>query len=330
MPQRELGSRSGGGCLARTRTFTVEQWVTHWLAGKRESKSARTAERYDQICKEFVESLAGRAKLNIAAITPKDILDFRKTRTAKGLTASTTNLDVKIISGAFNAAKRQGYIPMNPCTAVESLPIERTEKGVFSRDHVKMLMKAAVQKENGRAVFDAGNDWQGAILFSYYTGARLQDVANVRGDSIDLPSKLITYTAQKTKERILVPIHPDLQAHLLRLPAPDVGNAFVFPKLAGRNTGGRSGLSRTFARIMARAKIAGALVRDRNKQGRTIRSLTFHSLRHSFNSEMANAGVGEELRMKLTGHATREQNKKYTHHDLAPLREAIKQIPSLD
>jgi hypothetical protein len=60
-----------------------------------------------------------------------------------------------------------------------------------------------------------------------------------------------------------------------------------------------------------------------------MRSLTFHSLRHSFNSEMASAGVGEELRMKLTGHATREQNKKYTHHELEPLRAAINRMPSI-
>jgi|ERR1700730_6346399 hypothetical protein len=60
-----------------------------------------------------------------------------------------------------------------------------------------------------------------------------------------------------------------------------------------------------------------------------MRSLTFHSLRHSFNSEMASAGVGEELPMKLTGHATREQNKKYTHHELEPLRAAINRMPSI-
>lgn len=323
----EILQRTSGEKLAY---FTVEEWVKHWLEGKKQSKSPRTADRYEQICDEFLESLGGRAKLNIAAITSKDILTFRKARMAKGLTPSTTNLDVKIISGVFNSATRQGYIPMNPCAAVESLPSERIEKGVFTREHIKALMKAAMKQEHGRPVFEAGADWRGAILLSYYTGARLQDVANIQWDSIDLPNKLITYTARKTKERVLVPIHPDLEAYLLSLDAPDSGKAFVFPKLARRDTAGRSGLSRTFARIMARAKIAGELVRDRNKQGRTIRSLTFHSLRHSFNSEMANAGVGEELRMKLTGHATREEHKKYTHHELAPLRAAINKLPALE
>jgi integrase len=322
----EIVQRTSGEKLSY---FTVEQWVNHWLDGKKQSKSPRTAARYQQICYEFLESLGGRGKLNIAAITSKDILEFRKQRTEKGLTASTTNLDVKIISAAFNAARRQGYISVNPCAAIESLPSKQSEKGVFTREHVKALMKAAAQQEHGRPVFEAGEDWCGAILFSYYTGARLQDVANMQWNSIDLPNRLIVYTARKTKERVLVPIHSDLEAYLLSLPAPDSGKAFAFPKLAGTETSGRTGLSRTFGRIMARAKIAGEIVRDRNNYGRTIRSLTFHSLRHSFNSEMANAGVGEELRMKLTGHSTREQHKKYTHHELGSLRAAIAKLPPL-
>ena len=44
---------------------------------------------------------------------------------------------------------------------------------------------------------------------------------------------------------------------------------------------------------------------------RTVRSLTFHSLRHSFNSAMANAGVSQEIRMKLIGHVSAEMNKGY-------------------
>ena len=55
----------------------------------------------------------------------------------------------------------------------------------------------------------------------------------------------------------------------------------------------------------------------------------FHSLRHSFNSAMANAGVSQEIRQKLTGHASAEMNKLYTHHELEPLRAAIAMLPSV-
>ena len=62
---------------------------------------------------------------------------------------------------------------------------------------------------------------------------------------------------------------------------------------------------------------------------RSRTSLTFHSLRHSFNSAMANAGVSQEVRQRLTGHASAEMNKLYTHHELAPLRAAISAIPGI-
>lgn len=62
---------------------------------------------------------------------------------------------------------------------------------------------------------------------------------------------------------------------------------------------------------------------------RQLSRRTFHALRHSFNSAMANAGVSQEVRMKLTGHKTESVNRGYTHHELEPLRAAVKKIPSL-
>jgi integrase len=44
---------------------------------------------------------------------------------------------------------------------------------------------------------------------------------------------------------------------------------------------------------------------------------------------MANAGVSQEVRQKLTGHTSAEMNKLYTHHELEPLRAAVAAIPSL-
>jgi hypothetical protein len=52
-------------------------------------------------------------------------------------------------------------------------------------------------------------------------------------------------------------------------------------------------------------------------------------LRHSFNSALANAGISQEVRMKLTGHSTASINTQYTHHELAPLRSAIERLPSV-
>ena len=190
---------------------------------------------------------------------------------------------------------------------------------------------AAIAREHGKAVFEAGAEWRGAILFAYFTGARLQDVANMTWQAIDLPAHTITFRAKKGGRLVTIPMHAELESHLLALPAPDIGKAFVFPMLAGGRTSGRSGLSMTFARIMVRAGVKGEVLRAANEggKGRTVRSLTFHSLRHSFNSAMANAGVSQEVRMKLTGHLSAEMNKGYTHLELEPLRAAVAVIPGV-
>ena len=90
----------------------------------------------------------------------------------------------------------------------------------------------------------------------------------------------------------------------------------------------QTGLSGQFADIMTRGGIVGK-IRRHTPNGRANSSLSFHSLRHSFNSAMANAGVSQEIRMKLTGHSSAEMNKGYTHHELEPLRAAIAVLPGI-
>src|SRR4030095_6925535 len=69
------------------------------------------------------------------------------------------------------------------------------------------------------------------------------------------------------------------------------------------------------------------VIKQREDGLRSVSSLGFHSLRHTFASVLANNGVNEETRMKLTGHSTREVHALYTHHEEQLLRAAIEVIP---
>lgn len=42
-----------------------------------------------------------------------------------------------------------------------------------------------------------------------------------------------------------------------------------------------------------------------------------------------NRGVPQELRMKLSGHASEEMNAKYSHVELTTLRAAVEKLPGL-
>ena len=88
------------------------------------------------------------------------------------------------------------------------------------------------------------------------------------------------------------------------------------------------GLSAQFRNLVEKAGITGRVV-TREGKGRATNSKTFHALRHSFISALANAGVASEIRQKLAGHADPKVHANYTHHELQTLRGAIEKLPRL-
>jgi integrase len=317
----EIVERTSGNPLA---TYTAEDWLRQWLRGKEVARSKGTLLKYTHTVESFLTHLGERAKLNVAAITSRDGATFRDAELKAGKHPNTVKFTVKHLRIPFNAARRAGLITVNPAEAVELPENAKTEDGAENtRDAFNIKQVEAL-------LAVAEGDWRGLILIGFFTGMRLSDAAKLTWNAIDLPAKKITYTAKKTSQRIVIPMHPALEAYLLELPAPDTGKAHLFASLADKETRGRSGLSMTFARIMAQAKVEGAILTavKEGSKGRTRRSLSYHSLRHSFNSLLANEGVSQELRMKLTGHTREEQNADYTHLQDGPLRGAIGKLPS--
>jgi integrase len=296
------------------RAFTVQQWLDLFVRQKQKSRAGRTFLRHAQTMRDFIEFLGYRARLNIAAITPKDIADFRDERQSSGLAPATLNGDVAILSSAFNAALKQGHISANPCAAIEAVRDRGEPKSTFSPEQVAALVQAA------------DGDWRGLILTAFYTGARLNDCASLRWKSVDLVSEIKTLKFKQTKtgREIVTAIHPELEEYLLSLPAPESDEAFLFPSLVGRNN-----LSRAFSEIMKRARIENRIIRKPGASGHAVHALSFHSLRHSFVSILANAGIGEDLRMALAGHTERATQRRYTHNELARLRDAIGVLPRI-
>ena len=306
----EIVERTTGEPL---RNYKVDDWLNHWLDMKERVLASTTMRRYRQTIRDFVACLGSRANLGLAHLSPKDVLTYRDSIIKAGNSSRTANLSMDVVGAALNGALRQGYIQTNPATAVESLSVNVEGRETFTPAQVAKLVRSAT------------GDWPGAILFGYYTGARIGDVADMRWDAIDWRDKVIRFTPSKTKKLVTIPLHPALERELLK--TAGIGKTPIFPSLAGKTAAGKCGLSGRFAAVMKRAGIEGK--RINSGRVRKFSSLTFHSLRHSFNSAMANAGISQEIRQKLTGHASAEMNKIYTHHELEPLRAAVATIPSI-
>lgn len=312
-----------------SRGFTVRDWFEHWLDMKEQVRAGKTLDRYRQVVRDFLSSLGERASSWIHHITSEDILAYRTHIRKTGRTTRTANLSVTVISAGFRAALREKKIDANPCEVIEKLP----EEDVMERD-------TFTPKQVAKLVDAAEGDWKAAILFGYYTGARLSDVANMPWNrklklkpggkpvyqGIDFENKKLTYVTQKTKKLIQIPLHPQLERELLRH-QNGVGDTPIFPSLAGRQTGGRHGLTGQFKAIMEKAGIEGTHTEAHG--GRVLSSLSFHCLRHSANSELSNRGVPPETRKMLFWGKGTSVIDGYTHPELEMMRSAVAQLPSV-
>ena len=301
---------------APMQTETIDAYFTNWINGKQLANKPRTAERYRIVVKRFLDGLGQKACRPLGALTGRDLEIFRNQSMDEGKAPKTIAIEIKILRTVLNVARRQGRITTNPAEAVELPKVVSHTRDVFTPEQVRMLLAAA------------NDEWQTVILTGFYLGARLSDVINLTWENVDLTGGIITYDQRKTGKPVVAPLHPDLKNHLFKQ-AGDNPRAPLCPTLQKRSVGGRSGLSVTFANIMRDAGIGQHQVKGKGKQGRAFSKLSFHSLRHTFASLLANANVPAEVRQKLTGHADAATHQKYTHLELQPLQAAIATLPSV-
>jgi integrase len=298
--------------------YTATSWFSEWLTVKVASATESTMTRYRQVLRDFETCLGPRSKAPLPSITPGDVAKFRDHLSKGGRAPSTVNMVIKkILSVPFEDARRRGYILSNPVQGVDAIKGRGAEaqagREPFSGEEINDLLQTAE------------GDWRGAILCAVTTGLRLGDVAGLTWGAMDDKEGVLRVIAQKTGATVAVPIHPDFAAWLAKQER-GIGKAPVFSSLHSRATGGNHGLSRQFRAIMDKAGITGRVI-ERKGAGRTGHSKSFHALRHSFVSDLANAGVAADLRQKLAGHADEKVHAAYTHHELETLRSAISKLP---
>ena len=310
------------------KVVTIREEFEAYLAGL-DSKSESTRVRYRQIIGEFLSSLGDAAKRHLTALSSAEVLTFRDARLKAGISPTSSDFELKLIRSVLKKAMVAGRIPSNPAAAVDSLNKKGAVRSVFEPDQVSALLMACEGfKKKGR---NCGNDWRGACLVAFYTGARLSDVANLKWANLDLQNRLLFYSEKKKhfQIEIRVPLHEEIESHFLSLEAPDDPGAPLFPGLSGRETGGANGLSREFVALMDAAGIERRMIREGYGLGRDIYDLGEHCFRHSFNTHLMRAGVPEDLRQRLCGHESKEVSRRYTHKEVEDLRASVAKLPSI-
>lgn len=294
----------------------TRKFLNEWVERVVRTKSPATATRYKGTIDKFLECLESKAEATLGDITAQDIQKFVARRLAGGRNPTTVMVDLKTLNAPFGLAVRQGLILTNPVPAADAPKAEKESREPFTWEQV------------GRLIKNAEGEWKTAIMLGAFTGQRLGDCVSITWDSVDLENHVLRFRPQKTRHKkrdLVVPLHPDLEKHLMDL--PERKGQPLCPELSKVTIGGRSGLSRQFHGIMKKAEIVGETVEAGGEAGRSFNKLSFHSLRHTYVSELANAGVAPDVRQLLSGHADEKSHRIYTHTQLDTLRKAIKTLP---
>lgn len=292
---------------------SVEVYFQDWLKLIRPRIEPATLVRYEGTVAKFLTQLGAKAKQPVTSVTPQDIERFVSARLQAGCAPKTTIVDLKTLGTAFKRAEDYGIILKNPASAVRPPKDEGSERGVFTQEEVQKLIDAAPSLE-----------WQTLILLGYFLGARLSDCVHLQWDNVHPKEGMIKYQQRKTGKKVEIPMHYHVIEHLNYLSKFST-DGYLCPTLVQRVTGGRNGLSGAFHRIVVRAGIDPGVMDGMGIKRFTKK--TFHSLRHSFTSALANVGVAEEVRMRLTGHSSKPVHHGYTHLEWETLKNAVGALP---
>ena len=205
--------------------------------------------------------------------------------------------------------------------------------------------------------YDSTNEWYKLILIGIYTGLRLGDCCRLDWSSVNLGAGVIQLIPSKTKRHahgkpVTIPIHQTLGQALLASEElkvkseklnQDGDNTFenssllalrsslptgpVLPKISELYRTARWRVSERLAKIFRRANITMS-IRLEGRRSLTPEA-TFHSLRHTFVSFAANAGVPLHIVQSIVGHESTAMTRHYYHENIDALKSAVAAIPTL-
>ena len=238
--------------------------------------------------------------------------------------ATTYNNHVCTLREMFRLLAGPGAA-FDPWAAVRLRADDSVSRRELSLDELERLHAAAAE---------AGPEWRLLFATGLYTGLRLGDCCRLAWANIDLARQTIQVVPEKTRRHahgrpVTIPIHPRLLAELKALAADASrhGQNYVNPAVAELYLNRNWELDDRLRRIFRRANIAMSV----RMAGRSRRSVvaSFHSLRHTFVSLSANAGVPLAAVQAIVGHTSTAMTRHDYHENEDALRRAVDAIPAI-
>ena len=269
---------------------------------------------------------------DLAGVTSEAVAEYLACLRAS-LAGSSYNGRVCVLREIFHVLAEKAGIEDDPWAGVRLRPDDSHSRRELTMMELERLLMAAKRTDVETAKKSAApwrNEWRKLFLVGIYTGMRLGDCCKLSWTSVNLSTGIIQLVPQKTKRHhgriVTVPIHPALRSAFEESPEGERGG-FVLPTLAEYYMKSKWRVGHELGEIFR----AAGIVTSVQIEGRRTKTpeATFHSLRHTFVSFAANAGVPLHIVQSIVGHESTAMTRHYYHENEDALRQAVAVIPSI-
>ena len=256
----------------------------------------------------------------VKEITPTVVAEYAAYLRRQPLAVDTHNRKLKRIRKVFSVLKEY-HGGENPFYAKSLFRSEREEQDTiirrqaFTKEEEQRLLEELrspkhklMNKDEVRIVYTTG----------MYTGQRLKDCVLLQWQNVDLPHRRIYVKQFKTGKEVSIPLAPQLYDALIEAQRWKC-NQYVCPKTAerynktdedGKNVGNNL-VDKDVLRVIRWIGLEPSVAVPGRKKKMTVYG--FHSLRHSFASFCAEAGVPKAVLLSILGTESEIADKYYTH-----------------
>lgn len=236
----------------------------------------------------FLIGVRDSGKTRLEEITKSDIEAFIEHEQDRGLKLSTVRTKLHCVNAFLGYAMDAGIVSSEVLARRIRLRKPETLPRAMDPDDVKQLL-SAIDHPRDRAM----------ILALLRTGMRIGELLNTRLPDLHLRDRRIDiYEGEKNRLGRVVYLSDDAMGALrVWLKIRDPQKAFLFYAT------GRNNMAYSTARLVFEKYVT--------KAGLTHKGYSLHALRHTFASELLNAGMRIECLQPLMGHSSLDVTRRY-------------------
>ena len=263
----------------------------HLLSARRYATG--TIEAVITVIKRFLQHLppVRRAALadTLTLATTQDISDFVRLAQKSGLAPSTINLSLSVLSELFDFLREAGLMISQP---------------VSKRRH-RLLAPSTLPKPMPEsdlvAFFKAIDSTRDRLLFLLMLrcGLRVSEACALPWSAVDLAAGTLRIDDGKGQVDRVVYLSPDVGRELKLWQARGTNTPHLFP-------------SRKRKGLPLDRRVANAMMAEYLRRASVTQKYSPHCLRHTFATQLLNAGVSLEVLKELLGHRSIQNTLKYT------------------